>query len=168
MVFIQATFDPFRNLLGVQFDLLPGLMVYCSLSAGLFTITALALVGGLCLDSLSSNPLGVSVLPLFIIGFSIQLYRSLIVRDQYFTQLTLGLAASALMPLLTLLLLLHGDRQPIIGLGSLWHWVLVTLVGGMTTPIWFLILTKASNAVNYRPITESSFRPDREIKRGRF
>ena len=62
-VFIESAWDWPRSWLGAQIDLLPGLMVYVSLSAGLTAITLLAVVGGLGFDSLSANPLGVSVLP---------------------------------------------------------------------------------------------------------
>src|SRR3954464_13533089 len=87
LVFLEATFSPLRNLLGVQGDLLPSLMVYTSLTGGVTSLTLLAVVGGLWYDSLSANPLGVSVLPLFLAGFMIQKYRGLILREQAFAQL---------------------------------------------------------------------------------
>ena len=43
-------------------------------------------LGGLWFDSLSANPLGVSVLPLFLVGLAIHLNRELILRDQAFAQ----------------------------------------------------------------------------------
>ena len=49
-------------------------------------------------DSLSANPLGVSVLPLFLVGFLIYRQRELILRDQPFAQFVLGLGASAAVP----------------------------------------------------------------------
>src|SRR5579872_7574408 len=86
-VFFEATSNTPRHLLGAQIDLLPALMVYASLSSGLFTITALAIFGGLCFDSLSANPLGITILPLFVIGYLIYLRRGLILREQLFAQL---------------------------------------------------------------------------------
>jgi len=65
VVFVQSAFT---GLFGVQIDLLPALMVYATLTAGMPTIAALALCGGLWFDSLSANPLGISVLPLAAIG----------------------------------------------------------------------------------------------------
>jgi len=166
-VFFQASFDSFRNVTGVQVDLLPSLMVYAALSAGLGTLTALALIGGLCFDSLSANPLGTTVLPLFLIGFAVQYFRPLVLRDQIFAQLLLGLGASASAPLLTFLLLLNGERQPLLGWGSLWHWLIISLVGASVTPLWFQFFSRVSEAINYKSVTPSSFRPDRQIKRGR-
>ena len=119
-VFWEAAFGGVRHLLGAQIDLLPPLMVYASLCTGLTTVL-LAVCGGLWFDSLSANPLGVSMLPLFVIGLAIYLKRDLILRDQTFAQLVLGLAASAAAPVLTLLVLLTMGRAPLLGWGTLWQ-----------------------------------------------
>ena len=167
-VFLEATINGFRHLLGAQVDLLPGLMVYASLSSGFVTVGLLAVCGGLWFDSLSSNPLGISVLPLLLIGSVIQRYRGLILREQIFAQWVLGLAASATVPVLTLLLLLNADIQPLVGWFSLWQWLVVSLVGAVVTPLWFGIFDRLTRALSYRPFGETSFRPDRQIKRGRM
>src|SRR4051794_21025575 len=166
-VFLQGTVNGLRYVLGAQMDVLPGLMVYASLTAGIGTVAALALCGGLWFDSLSANPLGISVLPLFLIGFVIQRYRGLILREQTFAQWVLGLTASAGAPLLTLLLLLNTEIHPLIGWFSLWQWVVVSLVGGAITPVWFYLFDHLTYALSYRPLEETSFRPDRQIKRSR-
>ena len=74
-VFWEAAFNGVRHLLGGQIDLLPPLIVYASLTASLSTVSALAVLGGLWFDSLSANPLGVIVLPLFVIGLAIYINR---------------------------------------------------------------------------------------------
>src|SRR5215471_3286380 len=99
-VFWAAAFNGIRHVLGTQIDLLPGLMVYAGLRANLPTVALTATLGGMFLDSLSANPLGVSVLPLFIVGVAVYSQRELILRDQLFAQMVLGLAASALVPVL--------------------------------------------------------------------
>ncbi|PYK99130.1 MAG: hypothetical protein DME19_09810 [Verrucomicrobia bacterium] len=81
-VFLESYCRGLRNLFGTQIDLLPALIVYASLSAGLSTVGLLALLGGLWFDSLSANPLGISVLPLFVVGFIIHYCRELILREQ--------------------------------------------------------------------------------------
>jgi len=168
VVFLEATVNGLRHLFGVQVDLLPSLMVYASLSTGLVTVGLLAVCGGLWFDSLSSNPLGISVLPLFLIGFAIQRYRGLILREQTFAQLVLGLAAGAGAPLFTLLLLLNAEFQPLIGWFSLWQWLVMSLVGAAFTPFWFRVFDRLTQALSYRPLGETSFRSDRQIKRGRM
>ncbi|MBI5387191.1 MAG: hypothetical protein HZA90_21185 [Verrucomicrobia bacterium] len=166
-VFLEAAWDGPRRWLGAQIDFLPGLMVFASLNAGVTTLTLLAVVGGLCFDSLSANPLGVSVLPLFLIGLGIHQCQHLILRHQAYAQWMLGLAASAAAPLLTLLLLVTLGHSPILGGGSLWQWVVMSVGGGVLTPLYFRVFDRLHRALSYQPVHESSFRQDREIARGR-
>jgi len=166
-VFWEGAFGGVRHLLGAQVDLLPPLMVYASLCTGITTVTLLALCGGLWFDSLSANPLGVSVLPLFAIGLAIDLKRDLILRDQTFAQLVLGLAASATAAVLKLLLLLTMGRAPLLGWGTLWQLIVLSAGGAVATPIYFELFGWLQRALVHRGDTQSSFRPDREIRRGK-
>ncbi len=163
-VFGEATLPGPRNFLGAQIDLLPALMVYAALNADIVTVSLLAVLGGLWFDSLSANPLGISILPLLAAGFPIHLRRDLILRDSPFAQLVLGAAASALVPALTLLMLLNGGRQPLIGWGSLWQGIVMTAGGAAATPLIFALFEWGGRALGYRPHTEIGFRPDREIR----
>ena len=167
-VFLEATVNGFRHLFGAQVDLLPSLIVYASLSTGLTTVALLSVCGGLWFDALSANPVGISVLPLFFIGYVIERYRGLILRESAFAQLVIGLSASAGAPVLTLLLLLNAETQPLIGWFSLWQWLVMSSVGAAVTPFWFRLFDRLTRALNYRPLGETSFRPDRQIKRGRL
>ena len=166
-VFWECAFNGLRYLLGAQIDLLPALIVYASLSAGLVTMSLTAVLGGLLLDSLSANPLGVSVLPLFLIGIIIYSQRELILRDQLFAQFVLGLAASAIAPVITVLLILTKGQPPLLGWASLWQWLVMSIGGALATPILFQILGLFDRSLSYRRATETSFRPDREIRRSR-
>jgi rod shape-determining protein MreD len=166
-VFWEAAFNGVRAIFGAQVHLLPALLVYAGLSTGLITTSLTALVGGLLFDSLSANPLGVSVLPLFVVGLIIYSQRELILRDQFFAQFVLGTVASALVPAMTLLLILTKGEPPILGFGSIWQWIVMSLGGGIVTPLWFVIFGLFDRTLNYRRATETSFRSDREIRRGR-
>jgi cell shape-determining protein MreD len=166
-VFWASAFHLVRNLLGAQVDLLPALVVYASLSRGLTTLSLLSFLGGLWFDSLSANPLGVSILPLFIVGLVIYAIRELILRDQVYAQVVLGLAASATVPVLSLVLLLTMSHSPLLGWGSLWQWVVMSVGGAIATPIVFVVFEWLHRAFTHGPATETSFRPDREIRRGR-
>lgn len=166
-VFAETVFSAPRNLLGAQIDLLPALMVFTALSSDLFTVVLLAVLGGLGFDSLSENPLGVTILPLMLVGFPIYLRRDLILRGSPFAQCVLGAAASALMPVLVLVLLLNGGKQPLIGWGSLWQWLVMSAGGAVATPVIFALFAWCDRALGYQPRSETSFRPDREILRGR-
>jgi len=167
-VFGEATLSAPRQWLGAQIDLLPPLMIYAALNADIVTVSLLAVLGGLWFDSFSANPLGVSILPLFIAGFPIYLRRELILRDLPFAQVLLGTAASALVPALTLLLLLNGGKQPLIGWGTLWQWVVMTAGGAAATPVIFRLFEWCGRTLGYRPHTEIGFRPDREIRHRRI
>jgi len=167
-VFAQAALDGPRHWLGAQVDLLPALMVYAALRTNLATMALLAMFGGLCFDTLSANPFGITMLPLFGVGFVLHVRRELILRDQVFAQFVLGLAAGAATPTLTLLLLLTGGYAPLAGWGSLWQIAVMGLAGGVLTPLVFQAFALCDRALRYRPATQSSFRPDRDIRRGRF
>ena len=166
-VFAEAALVAPRHWLGAQIDLLPALMIFTALNAGLPTVALLAIFGGLWFDALSANPLGISILPLLAIGWPIFLRRELILRDLPFAQLVLGAAASAIMPLLTVLMLLSGSQQPLLGWGSLWQLIVMTVGGAAATPLIFSLMNWFNHALGYQVRTETSFRLDREIRRNR-
>lgn len=166
-VYLQSSFDTFRILFGTQFDLLPPLMVYASLTHSILFVGLFAFCSGMFYDSLSANPLGISVLPLFLVGVLIYLFRTLLLRERTYPQFILGISASVAVPLLTLLALFTLNQQPLFGPGTIWQVLVLASVGGVMTPVIFRVLDKVSRTFNYAPLPESSFRPDREIKRGR-
>lgn len=167
VVFLQSTIYGFRLVTGAQIDLLPSLMVYAGLNCNLGAITALAVLGSLLHDSLSANPLGVTMLPLFAVGAFIHYHRSLILKEATFARFILGLWASGAVPVGTLLLLTNNERQPLLGWFSLWQLIVMTVLGGFITPLWFRFFDWANNLLTYRHEGTTSFRPDRQIKRGR-
>lgn len=166
-VFCEAAFNGVRHLLGAQIDLLPALIVCASLTTGLTTTTLVAVMGGLLFDSLSANPLGVTVLPLFITGLIICWKSDLILREQVYAQFVIGLFASGAVPGMTLLLLMTGGHAPLIDWGSLWQWIVMTLGGAIATPVLFFFFEFLNRGLSYGRTVETSFRHDREIRRGR-
>lgn len=167
VVFLESAFTGVRSWLGAQVDLVPGLVVYASLSFPLPTVALLTIVGGLWFDSLSANPLGVSMLPLLVIALIIQHNRNLILRDQPAAQFVIGFCASAATPALTLLFLVTLGANPLLGWGTIWQWLVMSLGGAVCTPLFFLLFEWLDRTLSYRPLVTTSFRPDREIKRGR-
>jgi rod shape-determining protein MreD len=166
-IFAEAAFQGLRHWLGAQVDLLPAFMVYAGLRANLAAVISLAVLGGLCFDSLSANPFGVSILALFIVGLGLHINRELILRDQAFAQFMLGGMASAIAPFLTLLLLLTTGHRPLLGWGTIWQFAVVALAGAAATPIIFEVMGWIDQVLGRQSISESTFRPDREIHRGR-
>ncbi len=165
--FWEAAFNGIRHWLGAQIDLLPALMVYASLHTGIMTVSLLAVLGGLWFDTLSANPLGVTVVPLFGVGMLIYLTRDLILREQTFAQVTLGLAGSLFAPVCVLLLLLTTGHDPLFGWGTLWQLLVMGLGGAIATPVIFEVFAWLERILGYAGPSEPSFRPDREIRRGR-
>ena len=88
-------------------------------------------------------------------------------RELPFAQFILGAIASAVVPALSVLLLLTGGQQPLLGWGSLWQWLVMTAGGAAATPVLFSF-GWCHHALGYQPRAETSFRPDREIRRGRL
>ena len=166
-LFAETALPGLRHWLGAQVNLLPGLVVYTALNSGLATLTLLTVLGSLAFDSLSANTLGVSLLPLFGAGLVLHARRELILRDQVFAQFVLGAIASAAVPALTLLLLLSAGHRPLLGWGTLWQFAVMSLGGGIATPLWFVLFGWLNRVLGYQMVVETSFRPDREIRRGR-
>jgi hypothetical protein len=167
LVFFEVSSDMLHRLFGTQIDFLPALMVYTSMTHGIFTIALLAVGGGLCFDSLSANPLGVSVLPLFLIGLVIYRSRDLLWRENPAAQFFFGAAASALQPLAVLFILLNIGRAPLLGWKSIWQWIVMAVAGGVFAPLCVVLFRGLHRTLDYQPVIHPGFRPDREIKRGR-
>ncbi len=166
-VFLQCTLAGFRNMTGVQPDLLPGLVAYATLTSGLGMGTLTALCGGLWVDSLSHNPLGISIGPLFAAALVMERYRGMILRDQTYAQFLIGAAVSAGVPAATLLLLLNTSNTPLVGWSSLWQWSVMALIGGLLTPVWFWLFSWLGRQLNYETLPDAGSQSNRQIKRGR-
>jgi hypothetical protein len=106
-------------------------------------------------------------LPLFLVGITIYASRDLILRNQRIAQVVLGLAAGAAVPLLTLIILLTTGRKPLLGWAILWQLAVMSLGGALTTPACFWLFARLERALIHSRSPETSFRPDREIRRGR-
>lgn len=166
-VYFESVYDGFRHVFGAQIDILPSLAVYAGLRSNPVTMATLAVFGGLCFDSLSANLLGVTILPLFLVSVTIYVRRGLILEGQLYAQFVLGMAASALVPLMAVLILLSARQSPVLGWGSLWQWIVMSFGGGVLTPICFWSFDRLTRALSYQPTGQTSFRDDREIERGR-
>jgi hypothetical protein len=164
-VFAEAAFPLPHRLLGAQIDLLPALMIYAAMNTEIITVSLLAVLGGLWLDSLSANPFGISIFPLFAVGFPICWKRELLLRELPFAQVILGAVASAIVPAVTVLLMLSGSTEPLLGWGSLWQWIVMTAGGALATPIIFALFDWCNKTFGYQPLVQTAFRPDREIRR---
>lgn len=168
MVFAQVAWDLPRRLFATPLNLLPALMVVAALIRPPGAWRTLAVVGGLAQDAFSANPLGVSVVPLYLVGWIMFAWRELLLRELAFAQFILGAAASAAVPLLTLGTVMTLGETPLLGWRQAWQWLAGTLVGGVLTPVLFQALHRLDAGFSHPTLTPASFRPDREIRRGRY
>lgn len=166
-VFMAARFHGFAMLTGAQFDFLPGLVVVAAMMHGVWAVLVVSITGGLLYDCLSANPVGVTTFVLAIVGTFVYINRDLLLRDQTYPQFILGAGASAAAPVLSYVVMSVMGRHPLIEWTSLWVWLVLTVTGGLITPLWFAIFRKVDKALHYQDIPESSFRADRQIQRGR-
>jgi hypothetical protein len=167
-VFFQAAWDAPQRWLGGPISLLPPLMVCAALRLGLTAVTVLALCGGLGVDALSANPLGSSLLPLFLAGWGVWRWREVLLRELDYAQLILGALASLAVPVLTLIVVLSRGAEPDLGWHTAWHLVVLTVGGGVFTPVLFRLLDRLEGLFVHPEVVAGSYRPDREIKRGRY
>jgi len=150
-VFLEAAVTLPRDLLGAQINPLPALVVYAALRSNLTTLTLLAICGSLWQSSLSADPLGIALLPLFLVGAFIEFNRNQFAQRERFVRFTLGAAASASVPLLTLFLLLTAGKEPMLKWFSLWQWLMMTLWGGLLTLLTFLVLDWLKGVLSHNP-----------------
>lgn len=167
VVFLAARYQGVRILVGAQFDFLPGLVVVAAMMHGMTAVFVVAGVGGVLFDSLSANPLGVTTLALCAVGTFVYFNRELLLRDQVYPQFIVGAGASASAPILSYICATALGAHPLVDWSSLWAWLMMTLMGGLATPVWFAVFRRVDRALHYQVIPESSYRGDREIVRGR-
>lgn len=166
-VFSATQFGPVAGWLGVPVSPLPAVLVYVALTNGLPLTAGLTVFAGLALDALSANRLGVSVLPMFLAGFLIHTRRHVILRGQAYAQFWLGLGTAVLVPLGTLALMSFGQREPLQGWATVRQLAVSGLLNGLLCPACFALFDALRLIFDYQPVAESSFRSDRQIKRGR-
>jgi rod shape-determining protein MreD len=157
----------FRDLTGAQLDVLPGMMVYAAMAFRTDVVLGCGCLFGLFYDSLSANVFGSTFVSLAVIGLSASRFRELLLSDQFITHWVLGLIASGVAPLISVLIQNLSGNQPLLGLGSLWQWLIMTAGGGFVTPLWFKFFNRLDDASRFKELPEITFRPDRQIARGK-
>jgi cell shape-determining protein MreD len=166
-VFAESRFAFVRTLLGGQVDVLPALVIYTGLTAGLPTVTAVAVISGLWYDALSAHRLGMTMVPLAAAGLLAHASRGVVLRERAWTQFLLGTSACAAVPLGTLGLLIAAGEDPLYGGWFAWRWLVGAVLGGLFTPLFFRLFGLLNRSLNYPVEPSQAFRPDREIDRGR-
>jgi len=152
VIYLQAACELPRNLFGAQIDPLPALILATALRAPLFSITALAIVGPLWQSSLSSDPLGINILPLLTLGLLVHLGQNRLAYHAAGSRFTLGAIAGAIMPVMTLTLLLFTGYQPMFGWYSLWQWIVGIIGSGLLALVFVPLLEWLDFTVEEQPL----------------
>jgi rod shape-determining protein MreD len=167
VVYLEASVGIMRDWLAAQVDVLPAIMVYTALREDLLTVTVTGFLGGLWFDSLSKNNLGVTAAALLATGLALYRLRGLLMREEWHAQFLLGAAASVFCPAVSVVILMSLGHEPLLSWGSLWQFLVMAVGGGLATPLSYRFFVFLNRTFNYQPMAESSFRADRQIKRGR-
>jgi len=166
--FAEARVMVIRDLTGAQVDLLPGMMVYAAMAFRLEIVLGCAALFGLFHDSLSANLLGTSFTAFAAVGLGASRFRELLLSDQFITHWILGVIGSAMAPVISLGILNLCGLEPLVGIGSLWQWAIMTAGGGFVTPVWFKFFNRLDDASRFKEMPESAFRQDRQMARGKY
>ena len=139
LIFLQSHWQVPRLWLGFQPDLTPALMVFVGLTMGAGYVSSIALMSGLWLDSLSANPFGMSILPLFLVGWIVFCFRKKIMAVEFMAQIYLGILGGILVFLLQLTLLKLLSFNPLIGWGMVFFAMLNAFFCGLAVPFFYLL-----------------------------
>ncbi len=118
-------------------------------------------------DSLSANPLGVSLISLCLVGAMLSVLRGLVLRDQALAQMALGACVSLVNPLMNLGILWALGMSPVVGWGTVFQITVMGVSGAVLAPFFFLLFDWLEEALTYAEEPFSRFRSEVEIKRGR-
>ena len=157
IVFLQSHCHAPRLWLGFQPDLTPAILVCAGLMLAAGQVTSTAILTGLWLDSLSANPLGISVLPLFVAGWAVMNFRELILREEFVVQFYLGTIAGAAVPLLQLLLLQLVGENPLLGWQMTWWCLVNALFCGVAVPVFCYIVNIFDRWFSHPPYDSSNW-----------
>ena len=167
LAYLQSRWSVMEGLWRAQVDLLPVFAAYAALHGGLGAIIGVALIGGAWLDVLSANPIGTSLLSLFLTALIIHRVHEVLLKGQLAAQFFVSLAAGLLSPALSYLLLWGTGMQPLAGWATLWQMVVNALICGVAGPFIFLIMNKMDRWVSYEPVAQSWNRSVVEVKRSK-
>jgi|YNPNPStandDraft_1061719.scaffolds.fasta_scaffold24930_2 rod shape-determining protein MreD len=167
-VFLEATLDWPRQFLRFQPDILPIIIIYAAIYLSPLSILALSILFGWWLDSFSLNPFGISAFPLTIIGLIMNRFHELILYETTTGQIVLGFFAGFLAPVLAIILMLGHEPAPIVSHYTFLYCLGNGIICGLVLPGIFKLFNLLIKCFAYPEATSSSFRPDREIKRGKY
>ena len=167
VTYVQSHWSMMEGMWRAQIDLLPVFAAFAALHGGLSPIIGLALIAGSWLDVLSANPLGTSLVSLFLTALVLHRLHEVLLKSQLAAQFFVCLAAGALGPITSCLFLWVMSMQPLAGWGTLWQIVVNAMICGLAGPFIFLILNQMDRLVSYEPVAQPWNRSVVEVKRSK-
>lgn len=167
VTYLQSHWSVMEGMWRAQINLLPVFAAFAALHGGLGPIIGVALIGGCWLDVLSANPLGTSLISLFLTALILHRAHEVLLKGQLAAQFFVSLAAGALGPVISYFLLWAMSMQPLTGWGTLWQIVVNSIICGVAGPFIFLILNQMDSWVSYEPVAQPWNRSVVEVKRGK-
>jgi len=167
MTYLQSRWSVMEGMWRAQVDVLPVFAAYAALHGGLGAIIGVAMIGGAWLDVLSANPLGTSLLSLFLTALIIHRVHEVLLKGQLAAQFFVSLTAGGLGPVITYVVLWGMSMQPLAGWGTLWQIVVNAIICGVAGPFIFLILNQMDSWVSYEPVAQPWNRSVVEVKRSK-
>lgn len=131
----QSWFLTHYTVVGVKIDCIPCLVLYCALFASWKELFFVCTLAGLLFDSMSLNPLGVTVISLLLPGYLLYCNRKVLLYHSVWVQALLGGAIGIIPPLLTLLQLTGLPVSPLINLGVLFVFIVLGITNAFAAPI---------------------------------
>jgi len=166
--YVASSWSLPKQITGAQLDPLPALMLAVALRAPITTIAILAVFASLTQSALSSDPLGISLLPLYFMGFILHINSHNLSHHHIGSRFALGAGAGAVIPLVTLALLLITNKEPLIGWFSLWQWAIGILTSGLMALIFFPLIEWLDQSVEEQPLAAPFDTSTRIIRHHRF
>ena len=102
LTYVQSHWSMMEGMWRAQIDLLPVFAAFAALHGGLGPIIGLALIAGSWLDVLSANPLGTSLVSLFLTALILHRLHEVLLKGQLAAQFFVCLAAGAFGPTIIL------------------------------------------------------------------
>ncbi len=151
-LYATNAFDWPQRISGTRIDPLPALMVCAALRAPVLALTLLAVLGSLWQSSLSADPPGLSMIPLFAVGVIVSLNRRAIHTRLWSARFAVAAGAGALVPCINLGTLVLLGREPLFGWSSLWQLAVMSLASGLLALFFFPMLNWLDKAVEDQPL----------------
>ena len=167
VVYLEARWTVVESGWRGQIDLLPVFAAYAALHGRVGVMAGVAAIGGCWFDVLSANPLGTSLLSLFLTAYLLHGMHEVLLKGQMAAQFFVCVLAGALNPTIAGLILWVLGTQPILGWGTLWQVLINAVCCGLAGPVLFLILNQLDQSLSYAPTAKPWNRPVVEVKRSK-